>query len=284
MNRRRRRRAAWRLEVEELVRGTAGGFLFGVPLLYTIEVWWVGSAASPPLMVFTLMVTAIVVFLLNRTAGFRRTRSVEFWDAAIDTVEAIAIGLISAALLLLLLRKVTLATQLHETLGKVIFESVPFSLGVTLANQFLSGDPDGGMGEEPADNLNETLTDIGVTLIGALIIAFSIAPTEEISTLAAAVSGGWLLGIIAVSLVVSYGIVFAASFPNQYKRQQQRGLFQDPLSETILSYLVSLAAAALMLGFFQQLSLDDPWSMWLHYTLLLGLPASVGGAAGRLAI
>ncbi|MGB3613311.1 MAG: DUF2391 family protein [Elainellaceae cyanobacterium] len=39
-----------------------------------------------------------------------------------------------------------------------------------------------------------------------------------------------------------------------------------------------------MLWFFHQLNFNDPWSLWLQYTLLLGLPASVGGAAGRLAI
>ncbi|MEQ8961449.1 MAG: DUF2391 family protein, partial [Coleofasciculus sp. C2-GNP5-27] len=32
------------------------------------------------------------------------------------------------------------------------------------------------------------------------------------------------------------------------------------------------------------LSLSDPWFLWLRYTLLLGLPATIGGAAGRLAI
>jgi uncharacterized membrane protein len=56
------------------------------------------------------------------------------------------------------------------------------------------------------------------------------------------------------------------------------------MSETVMSYLVSLLISAFLLWFFQQLSFDDPWSMWLRYTLILGLPATVGGAAGRLAI
>ncbi len=269
-------------EIEELVRGTAGGFLFGVPLIYTMEVWWIGSSVSPPLLLITLAATAVVVFLVARTEGFRHTRSSDAVDAAIDTIEAIAIGLVSAALMLTLLRQINIDTALGEAVGKIIFESVPFALGVTLANQFLKGDQEEV--SEPEDNLNETFADIGATLIGALIIAFNIAPTAEVPTLAIAVGWPRLLVLVGVSLLLSYMIVFGASLRNHDKRRQQTGLFQDPLSETIMSYLVSLMAAALMLVFFHQLDLSDPWTLWLRYSLLLGLPAAIGGAAGRLAI
>jgi uncharacterized membrane protein len=64
----------------------------------------------------------------------------------------------------------------------------------------------------------------------------------------------------------------------------KQGLFQSPQTETIFSYLISLIASVLMLWFFQKLSWSDPWFLWLNSTLILGLPATVGGAAGRLAI
>lgn len=102
--------------------------------------------------------------------------------------------------------------------------------------------------------------------------------------LAAAVSPNWLLAIIATSLLLTYGIVFEAGFSNQQKRFSQRGIFQQPLSETIMAYLVSLIASMFMLWFFQKVTFSDPWTIWLDHTLLLGLPASIGGAAGRLAI
>lgn len=282
--RKRRHQAAWKNELDDLVRGACGGFLFGIPLIYTMEVWWVGSAAPPSLLLLTLLITLIVVFLMNRTEGFRKTRSVQFVAAATDTIEALALGLLGAALMLVLLREVTLETQLSEALGKIIFESVPFSLGVTLANQFLRGEPNGDEPQPPEDNLNETWTDIGATLIGATIIAFNIAPTDEVPMLAAGVEGVWLLATMGVSLLISYSIVFQANFANQSKRQRQPGLFQDPLSETVVSYLISLIAAVLMLCFFHQLGPHDPWITWLRYAIILGLPATIGGAAGRLAI
>ncbi|MEC4818856.1 MAG: TIGR02587 family membrane protein, partial [Scytonema sp. PMC 1069.18] len=294
-----RGKSQWASEINDLIRGASGGFLFGIPLLYTMEVWWIGSRATPQMVMLTLVILFLVVLLLNRTEGFRLRRSYPNsppYDAFTDTVEAMAIGLFCSAFMLVLLREVTLETHLKEGLGKIVFESVPFTLGVTLANQFLgdthhSAEPQertGGQASretnKTSDKLSATLADIGATLIGATVIAFNIAPTGEIPMLSAAVSPPWLLAIIASSLLISYGIVFEAGFSNQQKRRQQRGIFQKPLSETIMSYLVSLVAAAFMLWFFQQLSFNDPWTLWLEHTLLLGLPGAIGGAAGRLAV
>ncbi|MEP1062079.1 TIGR02587 family membrane protein [Phormidium sp. FACHB-592] len=286
-----RHRSAWATELNDIVRGACGGFLFGIPLLYTMEVWWVGSTAQPPRIMMAIAGTFIAVFWLNRTEGFRRTRRSRPYEAFMDTVEAMAIGLLCAALVLLLLRELTFDTSLREALGKVIFESVPFALGVALAGHFLGdtreAEPPNDRSQsktEAAGSLNATLADIGATLIGAIVIGFNISPTDEIPMVAAAVSAPWLLSIIVASLLISYGIVFEAGFSDQRKRRQQQGIFQQPLSETVMSYLVSLVAAVIMLWFFERLTLSDPWTMWLEQTLLLGLPATIGGAAGRLTL
>ncbi|MCC3516040.1 TIGR02587 family membrane protein [Microcoleus sp. PH2017_18_LLB_O_A] len=284
MNKSKKRKNQWSNELNDIIRGASGGFLFGIPLLYTMEVWWIGSSTKPAQMSIAIITTFIVVFLLTRTEGFRKTKDIRWRDAAIDTVEAIAIGIVCAAVILFLLREITPETPLQEALGKIIFEGLPFALGVALASGFLSGDRYQSSDSDSEPMINPTLADIGATLIGAMIIAFNIAPTDEIPMLAAAISPPWQLAIIAASLLISYGIVFAADFTSQAKRQQQRGIFQRPLSETVMAYLVSLVASAFMLFFFHKLSFDDPWSVWLGYTLVLGLPATVGGAAGRLAV
>jgi putative integral membrane protein (TIGR02587 family) len=289
--RRKQRKAEWIREAEDVTRGACGGFLFGIPLLYTMEVWWIGSTVSPFLMLMAIVTTGMVVFFLNRTEGFRAKSDTSLSAAIRDTVEAIAIGLVCTTVMLVVLQEVKLETQLSEALGKVIFESVPFSLGVALSNQFLSSKSDEGRSQSPkksekaSKSIHDgTFADIGATLIGSVIIAFSIAPTDEIPMLAAATSRPWLLCTIVVSLIISYGIVFEANFARKDLRHQQQGIFQSPLSETIMCYLVSLFSAAIMLWFFQQVSFSDPPSMWLSYVVLLGLPATIGGAAGRLAL
>lgn len=279
----------WSTELKDLVRGASGGFLFGIPLLYTMEVWWIGSYIGPPRLLLAMVLTFAIVFLLNQTSGFRRSADVYAVDAAIDTVEAIGIGFFCTGIILVLLQEINLQTPLNEALGKLIYESVPFTLGVALANQFLNGEGREGADSSTDDKsengrLNATLSDIGATLIGAVIIAFNIAPTDEIPLLASAVTELWLVAVMAASLLISYIIVFAAGFTNQTQRHQQQGIFQRPFSETIATYLVSLLAAFVMLFFFQKIQFDDPWQIWLSHTIILGLPAAVGGAAGRLAI
>lgn len=293
---RKRRKNVWVNEINDIIRGVCGGFLFGIPLLYTMEVWWIGSLAKPSMMMLAIALTFVVIFLLNRTEGFRRSRrNSPAYASVTDTVEAIAIGLTCSAFVLLLLQELTPETPLKELLGKIVFEGVPFSLGVALANQFLGDTRDanaqGRTGAQASDEitkkpdeLSATFADIGATLIGATVIAFNIAPTDEIPMLAAAVTPPWLLAIIATSILISYGIVFEAGFSDQQKRRQQQGIFQRPISETVMAYLVSLLAAAFMLWFFQKLTFGDPWALWLEHTLLLGLPATIGGAAGRLAV
>jgi len=287
----RQRSNSWSNQFDDIIRGASGGFLFGIPLLYTMEVWWIGSQTPPPLLLAIIATTFVAVFLLNRTEGFRKTKTKQFLDTLMDSVEALAIGIVCATFVLILLGEIRLGTPLSEALGKLILEGAPFSIGAALAGSFLSGDrwssSDSQNSDKPSKKddttLNATLTDIGATLIGATIIAFNIAPTDEVPMLNASASPPWLLAIMAASLLISYGIVFQAGFTTQIKRRQQQGLFQRPISETVFCYLVSLFAAALMLLFFHRLSFNDPWTLWLSNTLILGLPATVGGAAGRLA-
>ena len=88
---------------------------------------------------------------------------------------------------------------------------------------------------------------------------------------------------MAASLLLSYGIVFASGFTDRSERRE-RGLLLSPETETLVAYLMALIASMLMLVFFQPLSPQDPWQEWLSNIIVLGLPAAIGGAAGRILI
>ena len=284
----------WQQELTEIISGASGGFLFGIPLLYTMEVWFIGSYVRPPFLLIILVITFIIIFLLNRIEGFRPQESKTLPGAIAETTETLAIGMVCAVLMLVVLKRIDLQTSLSEALGKIIFEGVPFSLGVAFSRSLLSGDSQvdldtGNRYKSNTDNKQkivwqDTLADFSATLIGALFIAFSIAPTDEVTVLAASASPLRLLFIMTASLLVSYGIVFASTITNYQQRRQQQGLFQTPLNETVISYLIALVASMLMLWFFQKLAFSDPWFIWLRYSIILALPASIGGAAGRLAV
>ena len=283
----------WQSEIQEIISGASGGFLFGIPLLYTMEVWFIGSYVQPAVLLCILTVTFIIVLLINRLEGFRPEESETVSGAIAETFETLAIGIVCATLMLIILQRIDWQTPLNEVLGKIIFEGVPFSLGVAFSRSLLSGDSEVDLDEESSSETQQedksvvwqdTLGDLVATLIGALFIAFSIAPTDEIRVLAASASPLWLLIIMAASLIVSYGIVFASEITNYQQRLKQSGIFQTPQSETVTSYLVSLLIGMLMLWFFQKLTISDPWYIWLRHSIILGLPASIGGAAGRLAV
>ncbi|MBW3667682.1 MAG: TIGR02587 family membrane protein [Actinobacteria bacterium] len=284
-----RDRGPWRREATDLVRAVSGGMLFGIPLLYTMEVWWIGSQTQTVHMLGVLVFMFVPVFLLNRTAGFRTTQDIRRRDAAMDSVETVALAVVSVFLLLVLLREVTATTPLEEALGKIVYEATPFAIGSAIAQHMLRRAPaeaEDEATEEAADGkgLQATLVDVGATTIGAVFIAFNVAPTDEIPMLAAAMPAAWLIAMVLASLVISYCIVFVAGFSDQKRRRNQPGIFQHPMTETVASYLVSLVVAAGMLWFFQRLTPEDPMSLVVSHVIVLGLPAAVGGAAGRLAV
>ena len=275
----------WQAELSLLVRAASGGLLFGVPLLYTMEVWWTGSHTSPQQMLVVLALLCVPVLALNKTTGFRLSRDVRTRDAVADTAEAIAVGVLVTAIVLVLLQEITTDTPLGSALGKVVYEAVPFCLGVGVARHFLHGgraDPDEDSGGAGRQALHPTLSDLGATTLGAAFIALSIAPTDEVPMIASAMSPLWLLALMGMTLLASYAIVFAADFRGQEERHRQEGPFQRAITETVLSYLVALLVAALLLWLFQRGT--HPWNDLLARTVVLGFPAAVGGAAGRLAV
>ena len=285
----------WKREGTDLLRAVSGGLLFGVPLLYTMEVWWTGARTSPPQTAVVLAALFVPAFVLNKTAGFRQARDVRVVDALADTVETVAVGVVVTTLVLVLLRQIRLDTPLAVVVGTVLYESIPFCLGVGVARHFLQGTRAGGdadarpgahssrrsQGGEP-DALRGTLADIGATTIGAVFISLSIAPTDEVPMIAATMSPQWVLVFIGASLLVSYAIVFAAGFAGQERRHAQEGVLQNPITETVACYLVALTVAGVTLWLFQRGL--DPWSDVVTRVVILGFPAAVGGAAGRLAV
>lgn len=278
----------WLNEAGDLVRGLAGGMLFGIPLLYTLEVWDKGASATPARMALVLSVTLISVLLLVRGGGFHRSEQMGASRILAEAMEALAIGVIAVTVTLVLLSEISSQTPLSDAVGKVVLEAAPFALGAAVACHLLNRSPD-EPDPKPAESagrgrLKGTIADLGATLVGAIFVAFNIAPTEEVPRLAAASPPAKLLALLVLSLLLSYAIVFQAGFRNEESRREQRGILQHPFTETVASYVVALLASAAMLLLFGSLQAGDSWSLVLDHVVLLGLPAAIGGAAGRLAI
>lgn len=277
---------AVRDELVDLARATAGGLLFGVPLLYTMELWWSGQRAAPRQTLVVLGITLIVAIALQRTAGFRRTVDIRWRDAVIDGIEVVGLSLVVVTVVLVALREITSATPVGVSLGKIVHQALAFSIGAGVAHHYLresrdESDEDVKSRRKHA-TIDATLADIGATAVGAIFIALNIAPTDEIPMLHAQSAPVWTIVVLAMSLAASFLIVFVAGFAGEEQRRNQEGILQHPITETVVCYLAALLCSAAMLVLFDRL--EGGWIQMMSTTVLLAFPASIGGAAGRLAV
>ncbi|MCW2955982.1 MAG: integral rane protein [Thermoleophilia bacterium] len=276
---------SWRTERRDLVKAISGAFLFGMPLLFTMEMWWIGEHLDRTRLSAFLFMGLLVNAALAYFTGFRREGG--FREALAEAVEAIAIGVVAAIVTLLALGQLTRDGSYEGMLGMIALQAVPLSLGASVANLVFS-DKDGRGLDDPSGSSagHELFDDVIATFAGAVFFGFAIAPTEEIPMLAAGMTGAFALGvIIAFTLLVSYLIVFASGFDPAYRgRRSAGGYFQHPLSETVLAYLVALTASALLLACFGQLEASDPIMWSFAKVAILAVPATVGGAAGRVVV
>ena len=91
------------------------------------------------------------------------------------------------------------------------------------------------------------------------------------------------LAVIALSLGLTYLIVFVSGFdPRRSHREEPNR--HGPLSETGIAYVVSLVVALVALRLLNQSGFEAPLHSLLEQMLVLGLPSAIGGAAGRLVI
>jgi putative integral membrane protein (TIGR02587 family) len=198
-----------------------------------------------------------------------------------------AVGAVLSLAVLAALGRLDSHAGLEATLGVIAVQVIPLSLGAMIANLVFSPDADrahGSDGDELGSPVSELLNDVGATFAGAIFIGFAVAPTEEIPMLAASLNIWNLTALLALSLLAGYLIVFASGFDPSHHGAHRGGLFQRPISETVLAYVVSLVAALVMLVGFGQLSLDDPALAVVTKVLVLAVPASIGGAAGRVVV
>ena len=287
-------KSSWRTELRHLVHDLAGAFLFGMPFLYTMEVWWRGNTAGPPRMLLGLALTYIALVVLEHAASARFNSTAPWPRALTEAVQALATGLVAAAIGLTVIGFLRPEAGLHAIVGRVVMEGLPFSLGVGLADFLLGEKEDGGhekgggrASEEKKvseDARRRILSRAGATALGATAIALTLAPTLEIPLIASGLGYPRLLVMMCASLVISYMIVFASNFVATEARHEHRGGFNAPLVETTISYMISFVMAGGMLWLYQLIDLNDSPDLWVSYIVVLGLPASVGGAAGRLAV
>jgi len=266
--------------LQEYGRGVAGGLMFSLPLMYTMEVWWVGFIAHPWRLVVYMLATFILLLGYNRYGGLRHDRTMR--EVGIDSVEVMGIGLLIAGLVLFLLGRITLTMPINEIAGLVVAEAMTVAIGVSVGTAQLGagGKDDEGMGEGADKNDINFGAQMVFSFCGAVLFAANVAPTEEIVILA--IESPWmkLIGLGVLSLLIAFLILHFSNFTGADKFVRADRPTEVVLG-TIVTYAIALVSAGLILWFFGRLDGVSLYTV-LAQAIVLGVPATIGASAGRL--
>ena len=278
------------LSVREYARGIAGGLLFSLPLLYTMEMWEMGLVAEPGRLLIGQGVGFLLLLGYNRHAGLRCDAGLA--EVVIDSVEELGLGLLLAAVILWLIGSIDAETRMPALMGKVVIEGLAVAIGVSVGTAQLSGeapgvvDQAGGAGRRPANTVDPARPtawftgQLTLATCGAVLVAANVAPTEEIEDIARALSVVQELGITGLTLAIGVLVLYSSDF----RGSRDHVLFDrrsDMLFGGVATYLVSMFASAALLWFFGRFAANGP-AFCLAQTIVLGLPTAIGASAGRL--
>jgi len=277
--------------LQEYLRGIAGGLLFSLPLLYTMEVWWAGFTMHPLRLLLYVLATFTILLAYNRYAGLRRDPNPI--EIAIDSVEEIGLGLLIAAFFLWLLGQITAEMTVNEIVGKIVVEGMTVAIGVSVGTAQLGGgdsqNSDSGMENEASQSSSSptpflTAADFGgqvaIALCGAVLFAANVAPTEEILVIATQIASVRLLGLALLSLLLGALILFYSDFTGTQRLSQTRGI-KTVIFGAVVTYGIALFSSAAILWFFGRFD-DMALITCLAETVVLALAATLGASAGRL--
>lgn len=261
--------------LREYGRGLAGGLLFSLPLLYTMEVWFTGFIAHPIRLLVYLAATFALLLGYNNYAGIRHDS--DWSDVVVDSFEELGLGLVTAAGLLLLLGRVNAAMEWRESLGKIVVESGIVAIGFSVGTAQL------GTGEKEGRGLENNPSMLGqavIALCGAVLFAVNIAPTKEVTVIAVEIGPFRLLLMMALSAALGMMILYFSRFArsHQFSRIESN---LEALAGGATTYGIALLTSAATLWFFGRL---DGCSVQVAVAqiVVLSLPATLGASAGRL--
>jgi putative integral membrane protein (TIGR02587 family) len=268
--------------LREYGRGLAGGMIFSLPLLYTLEVWEAAATVSPTRMLVALLGTFLLLLGYNRYAGMRADSG---WrEVAIDSVEELGLGLLVAALVLYLLGRIGTGEGFGETLGIVLIEGMNTAIGFSVGTAQLGGDAGNGEsgleGEAGGGRGTSFLGQFALAICGAVLFAANIAPTEEVVVIAVGISLSRALGLIVLSCSLGALVLYFSNFHGSGRWSRPAGR-AGVVRGTVVTYVAALASSAVILwvyGRFDGMGLG----VVLSQIVVLSLGSSLGASAGRL--
>lgn len=267
-----------RAYVRDLGRAFAGALVFNIPLLMTMEMWEQGVVMDRWRLLTFIVAGLPLLYGLAYYAGFSKRRGPV--NDALDTAVALAVGFITASVLLILFGVVEWDAPPREGLGMVALQAIPGAMGALLARRQLSGASSESGGGDTDEDQASYFGELFLMAAGALFFALNVAPTEEMILIAYKATPAHILALIAVSILLLHLIVFKAGFAGQEEADHPIKAF---LHFTLPGYAIALAVSLFALFLFGRIE-GHAVAGVVQTMVVLGFPAAIGAAAARLLV
>lgn len=258
------------------MRAFAGAVIFGLPILMTQEMWSIPFHMSA--LRLALLIALFFPFLvaLSWHVGFEPTFSLT--DDALDALVAFLVGFVASGAVLFLLGELKPNDSLREVLGKVSLQAVPASIGALLAqSQFGQADADARM----RGGREEYFSELFIMAVGALFLAFNVAPTEEVLIISQHLGGALSLLLAFATLLMMHALVYGAAFRGQPLDHVHAPWWSVFARFTVVGYAIAIVLCGLLLWTFGRLD-GMPAPVAMAAVVVLAFPAAIGAAAARL--
>jgi putative integral membrane protein (TIGR02587 family) len=283
----------WSDEFDDAVRGLASGFLIGIPVVFTVDLWWLGDQNEPleslTLLAATYLLTLAAVYWIGFRRGLRRG-----WQYLEDAVEALALAVLALVAVFWVLGQIGDGQAPSIAVGRIAVAIAPVSLGVAIANHLLARDSsrvDSDRGDASAMRARRhdwrqrrTLLELAASVAGSLFLCLTVVPLDDLAAISTEVPFRNLPLVILLSLLVTYSFVFAAGFAGEADRHRTPGLLETPFGETVVAYVAALLVCLIVLWLFGRIDQETAALEIYTKTVLLAFPASMAAAAGRLTV
>ncbi|WP_310467297.1 TIGR02587 family membrane protein [Sphingomonas sp.] len=260
-----------------LGRAFAGAVIFSVPLLMTMEMWWLGFYLEPwRLLQFTLA-NMVLLYFLSRVAGFEESHN--WLDDILDAFAAYAVAVAAAAGWLWLIGVIRPHMPLAEIAGMVAVQAVPASFGAMIGAKLLGEGDEIERQEQWRDTYSGRMF---LMLAGALFLGFTVAPTEEMILIAYQMSAWQGLALVILSIAVLHSILYLVGFAGQKARSEPGGAV-GLLRHSLPGYAIAVCGCLYILWSFGRVDGSDPHHIAMSLAVL-GFPASIGAGIARIVV
>lgn len=264
-------------------RGVAGGLLFGIPLIFTMEMWWLGFSLSPERLLIALTANFFILLILERYSGFRQEES--FMEQVQDAVVAQGLGLTVSVIILAVLNLLHPEMSLRELSGKVIMQTIAVSIGVSVAITQL-----GQQSGEEKERQQRRISQAGfweiqaIALAGAVFFGLNVAATEEPVMMGLQMRPGHTLMLLCLSVLLVFAVTFALDFRGEASIKEGSHWYNAFIRDSVVTWATATLCAGAVLWLFGSIDASTSLIASVQIIVCLGFVTSLGAAAARLLI